>query len=535
MSARPVILLAFSYDAEENPLPEVYEELKTVVSVFENTDFVPEQKWKVRQKNIEDVFQKYKEELRIFHFSGHAGKSILQVNQDEYTAKIIFAEGLSGSVGLFCKNMKLVFLNGCSTRDQAEFFLKNGVSAVIATTKPVKDKIARAFAIRFYENFTSAQFDLSLQQAFAAALESIATAYGPLVDAAGIIQIGLLDDAVRGSFDFDEADDQALYELHIHPDAELAKIKHETFRSWGGRALPGVTVPVVDDLSKIKSAGVDEHIYLLCNRRTEDRFFTEKLQAKLAGTLPAPYFFIIHDDEEDCPDLLSERFQRFGIPSLYRLTQPVHDIELPMPEDLFAGSPDDPANPYRDKYKIYLSELYKSSFGGQESAGNQLCPLARRPADEPLLVVHHTFYPDYWQDTGDAARDAELRTQAGTFFRFYLDEFSTYLQQGFSERLLVVFSVKYYTPNPYFPALFLDLEQAFGHDRVKSLGNLSRIVKPDVDRWQRDFLKEQFFLINDIFKREEKAVGDLSFFETKEKLEAQIQRFNRKKASYADR
>ena len=535
MSARPVILLAFSYDAEENPLPEVYEELKTVVSVFEGTDFVPEQKWKVRQKNIEDVFQKYKDELRIFHFSGHAGKSILQVNQDEYTAKIIFAEGLSGSVGLFCQDMKLVFLNGCSTRDQADYFLKNGVSAVIATTKPVRDKVARAFAIRFYENFTSAQFDLTLQQAFAAALESIATAYGPLVDAAGTLQTNLLDEAVRGSFDLDDGEDKALYELHIHPDAERAKIKHETFRSWGGRTQPADTVAVVDDLSKIKSAGVDEHIYLLCNRRTEDRFFTKKLQVKLAGTLPEPYFFIIHDDEEDCPDLLSERFQRFGIPSLYRLTQPVNDIELPMPEDLFAGSPNDPDNPYRDKYKIYLSELYKSTFGGQDSSGNQLCPLNRRPADEPLLVVHHTFYPDYWQDAYDAAQDAKLGSLAKTFFRFYIDEFSHYLQQGFSERLLVLFSVKYYTPNPYFSALFLELEQEFGAERVKSLGNLSRILKPDVDRWQRDFLKEPFFLVNEFFKREEKAVNDLSFFETKGKLEEQIQRFNRKKASYADR
>ncbi len=535
MSARPVILLAFSYDAEENPLPEVYEELKTVVSVFEGTDFVPEQKWKVRQKNIEDVFQKYKDELRIFHFSGHAGKSVLQVNQDEYTAKIIFAEGLSGSVGLFCQGLKLVFLNGCSTRDQAEFFLKNGVCAVIATTKPVRDKVARAFAIRFYENFTGAQFDLNLQQAFDAALQSIATDYGALLDQAGKLQTQLLDEAVRSSFDLEEEEGGALYELHIHPEAELGKIKHETFRSWGGRLTSEPTVALVDDLSKIKSAGVDEQLYLLCNRRTEDRLFTEKLQTKLAGEVPAPYFFIIHDDEEDCPDLLTERFQRFGIPALYRLTQPVHDIELPLPEDLFVGSPDDPTNPNRDKYKIYLSELYKSNFGGQEAAANQLCPLNRRPADEPLLVVHHTFYPDYWQDPGDPVRDAALNAQAKTFFQFYLREFSDYLQQGFSERLLVLFSVKYYAPNPAFPALFLALEQEFGAARIKSLGNLPRILKPDVDRWQRDFLKEQFFLVNDLFKRNEQGVPDLSFFEAKDKLEEQIQRFNRKKASYVDR
>ncbi|MEO6039588.1 MAG: CHAT domain-containing protein, partial [Saprospiraceae bacterium] len=415
----------------------------------------------------------------------------------------------------------------------AEFFLANGVSAVIATTKPIRDKVARVFATRFYENFTGAQFDLSLRKAFLATLESMATDsdFGPLVDASGSLQRELLDEAVRGSFDLEENEDTALYQLHIHPDADRAKVANENFSSWGGRTRSGLTVALVDDPSKIKSPGVDEKCYLLCNRGKENKLFSEKLQTKLEGKLPAPYFFIIHDEEEDCPDLLVERFRHFDIPLLYNFTNPVHEIELPSPEELFQGSPDDPANPYRDKYKIYLSELYKTCFGGQEAQSNQLCPLTRRPADEPLLVVHHAFYPDFWRDPADAGRDALLQIQAKAFFNFYLQEFSDYLQQGFSERLIILFSVKYYEPDPVFPVLFQDLEKDFGLGRAKSLSTLLRIRKPDVDSWQKVFFREVFFQVNDFFKRGDQPVADLSFFDTQQKLKDQIQLFNRKKAA----
>jgi WD40 repeat protein len=52
-------------------------------------------------------------------------------------------------------NLKLVFLNGCSTRPQVQSLLDAGVPVVIATARPIKDKLARQFAVAFYEALTA--------------------------------------------------------------------------------------------------------------------------------------------------------------------------------------------------------------------------------------------------------------------------------------------------------------------------------------------------------------------------------------------
>ena len=122
MPADPIILLAFSHDPNRE-LPGVLEEQQTVMSVFDRTSFFPDHRWQVRQDEIENAFEKYAGKLRIFHFSGHANPTKLQVNNYSFAPTNIFSEGLSRNIGLFCKEIKLVFLNGCSTEEQAKFFI----------------------------------------------------------------------------------------------------------------------------------------------------------------------------------------------------------------------------------------------------------------------------------------------------------------------------------------------------------------------------------------------------------------------------
>jgi hypothetical protein len=47
--------------------------------------------------------------------------------------------------------LKLVFLNGCSTKGQVELLFAAGVKAVIATSRPINDPKAKDFAVAFYE------------------------------------------------------------------------------------------------------------------------------------------------------------------------------------------------------------------------------------------------------------------------------------------------------------------------------------------------------------------------------------------------
>lgn len=100
----------------------------------------------------------YRDTVRIFLFSGHAGRDrlILAENQPAY------ASGIAAMLGQ-CPNLKLVFLNGCSTQGQVAQLLAHQVPVVIATSAPVSDQSATFFSIRFFEALDQ-QF--SIREAF---------------------------------------------------------------------------------------------------------------------------------------------------------------------------------------------------------------------------------------------------------------------------------------------------------------------------------------------------------------------------------
>ena len=52
----------------------------------------------------------------------------------------------------FKENLKLVFLNGCSSEGQAKELVAAGISAVIGTVTSINDEVASTLAIRFYSS-----------------------------------------------------------------------------------------------------------------------------------------------------------------------------------------------------------------------------------------------------------------------------------------------------------------------------------------------------------------------------------------------
>jgi hypothetical protein len=87
----------------------------------------------------------YRDHLTLFHYSGHANRDTLVLEEERAQA-----EGIAHLMGQ-CKQLQLVVLNGCSTRGQVEALLTQGVPVVIATSAPVADQKAARFAIRFYD------------------------------------------------------------------------------------------------------------------------------------------------------------------------------------------------------------------------------------------------------------------------------------------------------------------------------------------------------------------------------------------------
>ncbi len=98
-----------------------------------------------------------RDQLRIFLYSGHAGRDSLMLEGESAHAK-----GVAHLLGQ-CRNLKLVFLNGCSTYDQVQGLLAMGVPAVLATSAPVDDRTAMEFSLRFFQALNDQS---SIQEAF---------------------------------------------------------------------------------------------------------------------------------------------------------------------------------------------------------------------------------------------------------------------------------------------------------------------------------------------------------------------------------
>src|SRR5262245_42291721 len=97
---------------------------------------------------------RYRDRVAVFHFGGHAGSAELLLESPAGGAVTAHAEGLARFLGLQ-RGLELVFLNGCSSRDQGGSLLGAGVAAVIATSQAIDDAVATEFSARFYKALAS--------------------------------------------------------------------------------------------------------------------------------------------------------------------------------------------------------------------------------------------------------------------------------------------------------------------------------------------------------------------------------------------
>ena len=126
--------------------------------------------------DVLDVFQDpdYNDRISIFHFGGHASYDALQFLSARGTPELAHAGGL-GAYLLEQRGLELVFLNGCLTQAQAQGLARAEGPLVIATSRRIKDEVARAFAARFYAGLASG---VSIQTAYDEAVHAVETVTG---------------------------------------------------------------------------------------------------------------------------------------------------------------------------------------------------------------------------------------------------------------------------------------------------------------------------------------------------------------------
>ncbi len=146
---KTLILCADSFQRTQHI--QVTNEVEGLKKLLQDRQFATECIYGANLTKIKDAFlQDRDKEVRIFHYSGHAGSEGIELwNTDANGNSLAYAKDLAAYIGSM-KTVKMVVLNGCSTMEQIQYFTQAGVPIVIATSRPVEDKIAQAFANHFY-------------------------------------------------------------------------------------------------------------------------------------------------------------------------------------------------------------------------------------------------------------------------------------------------------------------------------------------------------------------------------------------------
>lgn len=132
----------FENDAQ-NPLSFLKDECTYLDTLFMGKGI---QKEIIENRGVDDSMQRLKmltDKMTIFHFSGHHGNSALKFSDDVFNNNGLI-EILNNA-----KNLKLVFVNGCATKEIVEKLIN--VPVVIGTATPVYDHFAKTLSASFYQ------------------------------------------------------------------------------------------------------------------------------------------------------------------------------------------------------------------------------------------------------------------------------------------------------------------------------------------------------------------------------------------------
>lgn len=216
-----------------------------------------------------------RKDIVLFHYGGHAAGGGLLLNTAEGSTRMANAAGLARLLGKI-PSLQLVFLNGCSTFEQVQLLLDNGVKAVIATSTPIDDQMAVDFADRFYKNLAEGA---SIGESFEQTRAFVQSKYALEVQAPGA---------------FRSLDTAALQEAEHLPWGLYLGPKAESALEW---RLPK-TREAKESFSK-----VDKYT---CNRSEQNsRFKTNFIQVRGREKFQ---FYFIHGEEKQSPLGLFNRF-----------------------------------------------------------------------------------------------------------------------------------------------------------------------------------------------------------------------------------
>ena len=181
----PVIYLAFANEQRGSQnmfLRNLKVERDGIRDVFQDAEMDAEMELVVdpdiTQTQIYRTFQgtRYRDKISIFHYGGHADSDELFFEADLGGNQSFYTTGMAALFGQQ-PSLRLVFLNGCATKNQAEGLLKAGVPVVIATSRKIADADATLFSKTFYRGIAG---NATIARAFKEAESALLAQHGSL-------------------------------------------------------------------------------------------------------------------------------------------------------------------------------------------------------------------------------------------------------------------------------------------------------------------------------------------------------------------
>ncbi len=226
----PLLIFAFANDQESKAsyLRLLVEERRAIEAALDpavragwcETKMLPNATIKELFAAFQD--QRYRDRIVLFHYGGHAGSIELQLEREGQENENAHNEGI---VALFkaCPNLKVVFLNGCSTQNLAIALNEQGIPIVIGSYEAIQDKVAQQLAEQFYFGLGQG---LSLKRAWDESIARIKTIAGG--DTRGLV----LDEA---------AADRAPWDIFIRRGAE--QVENWNLPDATGNPLAAIPLP----------------------------------------------------------------------------------------------------------------------------------------------------------------------------------------------------------------------------------------------------------------------------------------------------
>lgn len=451
------IMVAYSFN-QDNPL-QVEAELGAIRALVQQTKCKIDPQENSNQQQIEDRLIKIGKDILIFHFAGHAGGASIELN-DEFSPEMNFTDMkvFSQVIAKDASGLRLVFLNGCSTKEQSVYLRNQGVPAVISTTLPLDDVYALKFARRFYELFFKNERNLSLKEAFERALQSFNSLENMqfFTETGGLKNENLIHPAKRGSFVLPPDNSGEIYQLEGDTD-----VLNQTFAEWQSQVTDSDSKLLdLDKVVPVNGGPKLDDAHLLCDRGSQVSLFHSILSKKAAGQLPQPHFIFINGHNSDGVSELLQRLDKYLLPAA--CGNCAHRLEtLKFPDEAFFGIENDPQKPMLALEEIFQTQVVNNSAQGF--------------GDNSLFVFCHKIYKPFWKNGIEA------------LFRHYIGAYSNTLQQ-ISPRIVVLFLLVHSGKPEQKPMLkeFADMYRRLKTDfdqQMEYFENLPLIEEGDLFEW----------------------------------------------------